>query len=58
MGYVPEQALHNSGTPRPWFLVYTGGVMTVAAFVTSSAPLGGLYLVSLLLGAVFGAHWR
>lgn len=57
MGYVPEQYLHSRGTPRTVFLTITAVMLALAALVTAYATVGHLYVISLLLGAAFGAHW-
>lgn len=57
MGYVPEQYLHSKGTPRTVFLTITAVVLTLAALATAYASVGQLYVISLLLGTAFGAHW-
>lgn len=57
MGYVPEQYLHERGTPRTVFLTITAVTTAVAAFASAYASLGHLYVISLLLGAAFGGHW-
>jgi hypothetical protein len=57
MGYVPEQYLHSQGTPRTVFLTLTAVMLTLAALATAYASVGHLYVISLLLGSAFGAHW-
>lgn len=57
MGYVPEQYLHARGTPRTVFLTITAVTLAAAALACAYATLGQLYVISLLLGAAFGAHW-
>ncbi|WIA09948.1 hypothetical protein OEZ85_010161 [Tetradesmus obliquus] len=57
MGYIPEQHLHARGTPRTLFLALTAAVTAAAALAVAYADLGHLYVLSVLLGVAFGAHW-
>jgi hypothetical protein len=57
MGAVPESALHARGTPRTLFLALTAAALAAAALANAYASLGGQYVISLALGAAFGAHW-
>lgn len=57
MGYIPEQHLHARGTPRTMFLTLTAAITAAACLAVAYANLSHLYVISLLLGMAFGAHW-
>jgi hypothetical protein len=57
MGYIPEQHLHARGTPRTLFLTLTAAMTAAASLAVAFARLGHLYVLSVLLGVAFGAHW-
>lgn len=57
MGYIPEQHLHARGTPRTVFLTLTAAVTAVSCLAVAYANLSHLYIISVLLGMAFGAHW-
>eukprot|EP00879_Flechtneria_rotunda_P016105 GHRR01016846.1.p1 GENE.GHRR01016846.1~~GHRR01016846.1.p1 ORF type:complete len:649 (+),score=200.09 GHRR01016846.1:867-2813(+) len=57
MGYIPEQHLHARGTPRTLFLTLTAAVTAACSLAVAYADIGHLYVISILLGVAFGAHW-
>eukprot|EP00775_Hariotina_reticulata_P012752 gene12752-12881_t len=57
MGYIPEQHLHAKGTPRTLFLTITAAATSAASLAVAYANLSHLYIISILLGLAFGAHW-
>lgn len=57
MGYIPENYLHSTGTPRTIFLSFIALLMAAVALLTAYARLNHLYVISIMLGFVFGAHW-
>lgn len=57
MGFIPESRLHSRGTPRTLFLVYSAAMMTLAFVWCAYARLNDLYVLSILIGGGFGAHW-
>eukprot|EP00878_Enallax_costatus_P039669 GHUV01045545.1.p1 GENE.GHUV01045545.1~~GHUV01045545.1.p1 ORF type:complete len:201 (+),score=45.81 GHUV01045545.1:588-1190(+) len=57
MGYLPERSLHTRGTPRTHFLTVTAAVTAAVSLAVAYADLTQLYVISLLLGLAFGAHW-
>lgn len=57
MGYIPEQHLHAKGTPRTMFLTLTAALTAASCLAVAYANLSHLYVISILLGLAFGAHW-
>eukprot|EP00878_Enallax_costatus_P019833 GHUV01020938.1.p1 GENE.GHUV01020938.1~~GHUV01020938.1.p1 ORF type:complete len:645 (+),score=182.60 GHUV01020938.1:242-2176(+) len=57
MGYIPEQHLHARGTPRTMFLTLTAALTAASCLAVAYANLSHLYVISILLGLAFGAHW-
>jgi hypothetical protein len=57
MGYIPEQHLHSKGTPRTLFLTITAAATSASSLAVAYASLSHLYIISILLGLAFGAHW-
>lgn len=53
--YIPEEALHRYGTPRPAFLALVGLVTAAASTMAAFAGLGALFPASIIAGLAFGA---
>ena len=53
--YIPEEALHRYGTPRPAFLALVGLVTAAASAMAAFAGLGALFPASIMAGLAFGA---
>ena len=56
-GYLPEHYLHAAGTPRTLWLAGVALTMAATAWGLAHASLAQCYVCSILMGAVFGAHW-
>ena len=56
-GVVPERALHHHGVPRPVFLVLSSAVSAFTYFIMAFSPPAMLYILSIVSGLCFGAHW-
>ena len=52
--YIPEEALHRFGTPRPAALALTGLMAACASAMAAFAGLGALFPASILAGLAFG----
>ncbi len=52
--YIPEEALHRFGTPRPAALALTGLAAASASVMAAFAGLGALFPASSLAGLAFG----